>query len=62
MLYFGGRQIIFGTLTLGEWQEFSLYLVYLFLPIAQFGFIITQMGQASLRRRASLRSWTPKAT
>jgi len=46
-LYFGGRQIIGGSLSLGEWQEFSLYLVYLFLPIAQFGFIITQLGQAS---------------
>jgi ATP-binding cassette, subfamily B, multidrug efflux pump len=46
-LYFGGRQIINGTLTLGEWQEFSLYLVYVFLPLAQFGFIITQLGQAS---------------
>src|SRR5204863_9849273 len=47
VLYYGGRQIIGGTLTLGEWQEFSLYLVYLFLPIAQFGIIITQLGQAS---------------
>jgi len=46
-LYFGGKQIIAGTLTLGEWQEFSLYLIYLFLPIAQFGMIITQFGQAS---------------
>ena len=46
-LYFGGRLMISGTLTLGEWQEFSLYLVYLFLPIAQLGFIITQLGQAS---------------
>jgi len=47
VLYYGGRQIIFGTLTLGEWQEFSLYLIYIFLPVAMFGFIITQMGQAS---------------
>jgi ATP-binding cassette subfamily B multidrug efflux pump len=46
-LYFGGQQIIQGTLSLGEWQEFSLYLVYLFFPIAQLGFIITQLGQAS---------------
>ncbi|HSB65750.1 MAG TPA: ABC transporter ATP-binding protein [Anaerolineales bacterium] len=46
-LYAGGRQIIQGSLTLGEWQEFSLYLVYLFLPVAQFGFIITQFGQAA---------------
>ncbi len=47
VLYFGGQQIIAGTLTLGEWQEFSLYLIYIFLPVAQFGFIITQLGQAS---------------
>jgi ATP-binding cassette, subfamily B, multidrug efflux pump len=46
-LYFGGRMIMNGTLTIGQWQEFSLYLVYLFLPVAQFGFIITQLGQAS---------------
>jgi ATP-binding cassette, subfamily B, multidrug efflux pump len=47
ILYVGGREIILGLLSLGEWQEFSLYLIYLFFPIAQFGFIITQLGQAS---------------
>ena len=47
ILYVGGKQIIAGTLSLGEWQEFSLYLIYLFFPVAQFGFIITQYGQAS---------------
>jgi ATP-binding cassette subfamily B protein len=47
VLYFGGRQIIAGTLTLGQWQEFSLYLVFLFIPAAQLGMIITQMSQAS---------------
>jgi ATP-binding cassette subfamily B protein len=47
ILYVGGRQIITGALTLGEWQEFSLYLIYLFFPIAQLGFIITQFGQAA---------------
>jgi ATP-binding cassette subfamily B protein len=46
-IYFGGVQIINRTLTLGQWQEFSLYLVYLFLPIAQLGIIITQVGQAN---------------
>jgi ATP-binding cassette, subfamily B, multidrug efflux pump len=46
-LYAGGQQIIRGTLTLGEWQEFSLYLMYLFFPIAMFGMIITQFGQAA---------------
>jgi len=47
VLYFGGRQIIGGTLTLGQWQEFSIYLVFLFMPAAQLGMIITQMSQAS---------------
>jgi ATP-binding cassette subfamily B multidrug efflux pump len=47
ILYVGGRQIIAGLLSLGQWQEFSLYLVYLFFPMAQLGFIITQFGQAS---------------
>ncbi len=45
--YFGGRQIIFGTLTIGQWQEFTLYLVFLFMPIGMLGFIVTQMSQAS---------------
>jgi len=47
ILYVGGKQIIVGTLSIGAWQEFSLYLLYLFFPIAQLGFIITQLGQAS---------------
>jgi len=46
-LYFGSQQILNATLSLGVWQEFSLYLVYIFLPLAQFGFIITQLGQAA---------------
>lgn len=47
VLYFGGRQIIEGTLTVGEWQKFSLYLAYLFFPMGQLGFIINLMSQAS---------------
>ena len=47
VLYFGGKQIIDGTLSFGEWQKFSLYLVYVFFPIGQLGFIISQMSQAS---------------
>ncbi len=47
ILYFGGTKIIQGTLTLGEWQKFSLYLVYVFFPLGQLGFIISQMSQAS---------------
>ena len=47
ILYFGGQQIINGTLTFGEWQKFSLYLVYVFFPLGQLGLIISQMSQAS---------------
>jgi len=47
VLYFGGQQIIAGTLTLGEWQKFSLYLILVFFPLGQLGFIISQMSQAA---------------
>ncbi len=47
VMYFGGQQIIGGTLTLGEWQKFSLYLIYVFFPMAQLGFIINLMSQAA---------------
>ena len=47
VLYFGGSQIIDGTLTLGEWQKFSLYLILVFIPMGQLGFIISLMAQAS---------------
>jgi ATP-binding cassette subfamily B protein len=47
ILFLGGKQIVAGTLTIGAWQEFSLYLIYLFFPIAQLQFIIIQMGQAA---------------
>jgi ATP-binding cassette subfamily B protein len=46
-LYVGGKQIIANTMSIGQWQEFSLYLIYLFFPVAQLGFIITQFGQAA---------------
>jgi ATP-binding cassette subfamily B protein len=44
--YYGGGQIIGGTLTIGEWQEFSMYLIFLIMPITMFGMIISQMSQA----------------
>ncbi len=47
VLYFGGRQIVGGTLSIGEWQKFSFYLAIVFFPIGQLGFIIGQMSQAS---------------
>jgi ATP-binding cassette subfamily B protein len=47
VLYFGGRQILADSLTIGEWQKFSFYLAFVFFPIGQLGFIIGQMSQAS---------------
>ncbi|MGB1253796.1 MAG: ABC transporter ATP-binding protein, partial [Candidatus Promineifilaceae bacterium] len=47
ILYFGGRQIINETLTIGEWQAFNLYLVLLFFPMGQLGFIVGVVAQAS---------------
>jgi ATP-binding cassette subfamily B multidrug efflux pump len=47
ILYFGGRQIIFGTLTFGEWQKFSMYLMFVFFPLGMLGMIIQMMSQAA---------------
>ncbi len=47
LLYFGGKQIIQATLHLGEYQKFSLYLIYVFMPLGQLGFIINLMSQAA---------------
>lgn len=46
ILYFAGRQIFNGTLNLGEYQKFSLYVIYIFFPLGQLGFIISLMAQA----------------
>ncbi|MBL8130472.1 MAG: ABC transporter ATP-binding protein [Anaerolineae bacterium] len=47
LLYFGGGQITNGTLTLGDYQSFSLYVIYVFFPLGQLGFIISLLAQAS---------------
>ena len=47
LLYFAGRMIIGSTLTLGDYQKFSLYVIYIFFPLGQLGFIISLMAQAS---------------
>lgn len=47
ILYWGGAQILNGTLDLGAYQKFSLYLVYVFFPLGQLGFIISLMAQAA---------------
>jgi ATP-binding cassette, subfamily B, multidrug efflux pump len=47
IMYYGGRQIVLGTLTVGEWQKFTMYLMYVFFPLGMLGMIISQMSQAS---------------
>ena len=47
ILYFAGGQIIDGNIALGEYQKFNLYLVYIFFPLGQLGFIISLMSQAA---------------
>lgn len=47
ILYFSSGQILNGTLTLGEYQQFSIYLIYVFFPVGMLGVIVTLMAQAS---------------
>ena len=47
VLYFAGLQIIPGDIGLGEYQSFTLYLIYIFFPLGQLGFIISLMAQAA---------------
>ncbi|MFN8530882.1 MAG: ABC transporter ATP-binding protein [Anaerolineae bacterium] len=41
LLYFAGRGIVTNQLTLGDYQSFSLYVLYVFFPLGQLGFIIS---------------------
>lgn len=47
LFYASGDQILRGAVTLGEYQKFSLYTIYVFFPLGQLGFIISLMAQAS---------------
>ncbi len=59
--YFGGVQIINGTLTLGEWQKFSLYLAYVSSRSANSASSSTRCRRPARRRSASSRLRIPKA-
>jgi ATP-binding cassette subfamily B protein len=47
LLYFSGQLFINNQVSLGAYQEFTLYLVYIFFPLGQLGFIISLLAQAS---------------
>jgi ATP-binding cassette, subfamily B, multidrug efflux pump len=52
VLWWGGRQVISGTLTLGEFVAFTTYLAMLIWPAIALGWVvnITQRGSASMAR------------
>jgi len=52
ILYFGGRDVIFNRLTIGEFVSFNAYLVALTWPMIAIGWVINifQMGAASWDR------------
>lgn len=47
ILYFGGRYVIFGSMSLGDFTAFNSYLAILIFPIIIIGFTSTVIGQAS---------------
>jgi ATP-binding cassette subfamily B protein len=47
VLYFAGDQILGGHMQPGEYQKFSMYLVYVFFPLGQLGMIISMMAAAA---------------
>ncbi len=47
ILTMGGRFVINGSLTLGEFTAFNSYLVILIFPVVMIGFMSTMMAQAS---------------
>lgn len=48
VLYFGGRQVIAGTLRLGDLVAFNAYLVQLTMPTMLLGWILTLVQRASV--------------
>lgn len=47
VLYIGGRQIVDGELTLGEFISFNVFIVYLVFPLRLLGLVIAQASRAS---------------
>ena len=52
VMWFGGRQVIFGQISLGEFVAFFVYMIQLIFPIVALGFVtnIFQRGAASMGR------------
>lgn len=52
VIWVGGRQVIFGSISLGELVAFNIYLQMLIWPMMAFGFVVSlyQRGSASMAR------------
>jgi len=46
IIWFGGRMVIAGTLTLGDVVAFNAYLLLLAAPVQQLGFVVNSVGEA----------------
>ncbi|HZW49787.1 MAG TPA: ABC transporter ATP-binding protein [Bacillota bacterium] len=46
LIWYGGRQIISGSITLGEWTVFNTLLAQLIQPIRRFGMLISMVQRA----------------
>lgn len=46
ILYFGGKQIIYGDMTIGEVTAFNTYVQLFTMPMLMLGLMITTLGQA----------------
>ncbi len=64
VLWFGGRQVILGHLTLGEFVAFNSYLAMLIWPSIALGWVvnITQRGAASMARLNEVFEEEPEIT
>ena len=61
VLWYGGRLVISGTITIGEFVEFTLYLGLLVWPMIALGWVINifQRGMASMGRMNQIMSIEP---
>jgi ATP-binding cassette subfamily B protein len=64
VLFFGGREVLAGRMSAGEFSGFSLYMIMLTWPIIALGWVINlyQRGTASMGRIAEFMHEQPKIT
>lgn len=64
VLWYGGRLVLRGELTLGQFVEFNLYLTMLVWPMIALGWVVnlTQRGLASMGRLSKILDEAPSTT